>query len=120
MFYRKDVLAEIGMEPPRTWDDVVAIADAIRAKGLDIEPLALYFHNDGNRQNLFIWLNFLWAAGADVFDENTCPNLGVGGRPRGHRGLHRAAHHAQGDQRRRRSPSWSRMRASPSSRASRR
>ena len=73
MFYRKDVLAEIGMEPPRTWDDTVAIADAIRAKGLDIEPLALYFHNDGNRQNLFIWLNFLWAAGADVFDENTCP-----------------------------------------------
>ena len=73
MFYRKDVLAEIGMEPPKTWDDVVAIADAIRAKGLDIEPLALYFHNDGNRQNLFIWLNFLWAAGADVFDENHCP-----------------------------------------------
>ena len=73
MFYRKDVLAEIGMEPPRTWDDAVDIADAIRAKGLDIEPLALYFHNDGNRQNLFIWLNFLWAAGADVFDENTCP-----------------------------------------------
>ena len=73
MFYRKDVLAEIGMEPPRTWDDVVAVADAIRAKGLGIEPLALYFHNDGNRQNLFIWLNFLWAAGADVFDGNHCP-----------------------------------------------
>ena len=73
MFYRKDVFAEIGMEPPRTWDDTVAIAEAIRSKGLDIEPLALYFHNDGNRQNLFIWLNFLWAAGADVFDENTCP-----------------------------------------------
>ena len=73
MFYRKDVLAEIGMDPPRTWDDVVAVADAIRAKGLDVEPLALYFHNDGNRQNLFIWLNFLWAAGADVFDAKTCP-----------------------------------------------
>ena len=73
MFYRKDVLAEVGMDPPRTWDDVVVIADAIRAKGLDVEPLALYFHNDGNRQNLFIWLNFLWAAGADVFDAKTCP-----------------------------------------------
>lgn len=73
MFYRKDVLAEVGMDPPRTWDDVVAVADAIRAKGLDVEPLALYFHNDGNRQNLFIWLNFLWAAGADVFDAETCP-----------------------------------------------
>ena len=73
MFYRKDVLAEIGMDPPRTWDDVVAVADAIRAKGLDVEPLALYLHNDGSHQNLFIWLNFLWAAGADVFDAKTCP-----------------------------------------------
>ena len=73
MFYRKDVLAEVGMDPPRTWDDVVAVADAIRAKGLDVEPLALYFHNDGSHQNLFIWLNFLWAAGADVFDAKTCP-----------------------------------------------
>ena len=73
MFYRKDVLADVGMDPPRTWDDVVAVADAIRAKGLDVEPLALYFHNDGSHQNLFIWLNFLRAAGADVFDAKTCP-----------------------------------------------
>lgn len=73
MFYRKDILAELGMMPPKTWDDVIAIGKAMREKSTDIEPLALYFHNDGNRQNLFIWLNYLWAAGADVFDANTCP-----------------------------------------------
>ena len=119
MFYRKDVLAEIGMEPPKTWDDVVAIADAIRAKGLDIEPLALYFHNDGNRQNLFIWLNFLWAAGADVFDETTARS---GRRRRASRPPRTTSPCTRSGRRRtpRRSPSSSRTRASPSSRASRR
>ncbi|MGI9331908.1 MAG: ABC transporter substrate-binding protein [Gammaproteobacteria bacterium] len=73
MFYRKDVVDDLGMSPPKTWDDVIAIGKAIRDQGIDIEQIALYYHNDGNRQNLFIWLNFLWAAGADVFDSNNCP-----------------------------------------------
>lgn len=69
MFYRKDLIPE----PPGSWEDVVRIGKELRESHPDVEPLALYFNNDGNRQNLFIWLNFLWAAGADVFDE--------GGRP---------------------------------------
>ena len=73
MFYRRDILDQIGMEPPETWDDVVAIGNKIKEEGIDIEPLALYYNNDGNRQNLFIWLNFLWGNGSDIFDENTCP-----------------------------------------------
>lgn len=72
-FYRRDVLDEVGAGAPKTWDEVVAIGKAIRAKRQDIEPLALYYHNDGNRQNLFIWLNFLWGAGADVFDQRMRP-----------------------------------------------
>jgi multiple sugar transport system substrate-binding protein len=72
-FYRKDVLDEVGAGAPRTWDEVVATGRAIRARRQDIEPLALYYHNDGNRQNLFIWLNFLWGAGADVFDQRMRP-----------------------------------------------
>jgi len=73
MFYREDVFAELGLAAPKSWDDVIAAAEKIRASGKDIEPLALYYHNDGNRQNLFIWLNYLWSAGADVFDENMKP-----------------------------------------------
>jgi ABC-type glycerol-3-phosphate transport system substrate-binding protein len=69
MFYRKDLIDE----PPATWDDVISIGNKLKESGSDISPLALYFNNDGNRQNLFIWLNFLWAAGADVFDDEGKP-----------------------------------------------
>ena len=68
MFRRADLIPDA----PQTWDDVIEVGKEIKAKG-EIEPLALYFHNDGNRQNLFIWLNFLWAAGGDVFDEKWKP-----------------------------------------------
>ena len=72
-FYRKDILDELGMKAPETWDDVISAGKAMREKKKDIEPLGLYFHNDGNRQNLFVWLNFLWAAGGDVFDDKMKP-----------------------------------------------
>lgn len=72
-FYRADLFKEIGMEAPRTWDDVVKAGKAMREKRKDIEPLALYYHNDGNRQNLFIWLNFLWAAGGELFTKDWKP-----------------------------------------------
>ena len=64
MFRRGDLVPKA----PESWEEVVAVGRELKAKG-EIEPLALYYHNDGNRQNLFVWLNFLWAAGADVFDE---------------------------------------------------
>jgi len=72
MFYRKDLIDT----PPATWEEVVSIGKALQESNPDIAPLALYFNNDGNRQNLFVWLNFLWAAGADVFDDEGKPAWG--------------------------------------------
>ena len=68
MFYRNDLIDAA----PQSWEEVVSIGKELKAKG-EIEPLALYYHNDGNRQNLFIWLNFLWAGGAEVFDDKWKP-----------------------------------------------
>lgn len=42
-FYREDVLAEAGVEPPKTWDEVLAAAEAIRAQGIMENPIALAY-----------------------------------------------------------------------------
>ena len=65
MFRRADLIPDA----PKSWAEIVEVGKKLKADHPDISPLALYYNNDGNRQNLFIWLNFLWAAGADVFDE---------------------------------------------------
>ena len=69
----EEILDELGLEAPKTWDDVVAIGQVMKEKKPDVGPLAMYFKHDGNRQNLFVWLNFLWGNGAAVFDDNNCP-----------------------------------------------
>jgi len=35
VYYRKDVLDELGLEPPRTWDDYLAIAEAAHGKDMN-------------------------------------------------------------------------------------
>lgn len=35
VYYRKDVLAELGMEPPETWDDYLAIAEAAHGRDMN-------------------------------------------------------------------------------------
>ena len=66
LFYRKDLIPE----PPTSWAEVVEVGKKLKETNPDVAPLALYYNNDGNRQNLFIWINFLWAAGADVFNDD--------------------------------------------------
>ena len=66
LFYRKDLIPN----PPTTWDEVVEIGKQLKESHPEIAPLALYYNNDGNRQNLFIWLNFIWAAGGDIFNDD--------------------------------------------------
>ncbi|MEO1025366.1 MAG: sugar ABC transporter substrate-binding protein [Pseudomonadota bacterium] len=69
MFYRKDLIPE----PPTSWEELIEIGKELKETNPDIAPLALYYNNDGNRQNLFIWINFLWAAGADIFNDDWTP-----------------------------------------------
>jgi multiple sugar transport system substrate-binding protein len=65
-FYRKDLIPN----PPTSWAEVVEIGKELKKTNPDIAPLALYLNNDGDRQNLFIWINFLWASGADIFNSD--------------------------------------------------
>ena len=72
-FYRKDIFDKLGLKAPATWDDVAAAGQKIRAANLGVAPLGCYFGADGNRQNLYLWANFLWGAGAEVLDAKGQP-----------------------------------------------
>ena len=65
-FYRKDLIPN----PPKSWAEVVKVGKELKKTNPDIAPLALYYMNNGDRGNLFIWINFLWAAGAEIFNED--------------------------------------------------
>lgn len=67
-FYRKDIFDKLGLKAPATWDDVAAAGRKINEAKLGVAPLACYYGADGNRQNLFVWANFVWGAGGDILD----------------------------------------------------
>ncbi len=78
MFYRQDIFDELGLEPPTTWAEFEAAADAIKAAGLtdaegsEIFPVSMYY-GVGGGQNIFVWESMLWSNGGDLFDENFEP-----------------------------------------------
>ena len=67
MFYRPDLLAEAGVEPPQTWDEMVTVAQAVQ-EATDASGVALPYGKLSG-QNLMVWLNLLWGNGGDLFDE---------------------------------------------------
>jgi len=71
LWYRKDVLSDLGLEVPTTWQEVAAAARTIEEQ-TDFEGISMYY-NVGTGQNLFVWLSMLWGAGGDIFDENLRP-----------------------------------------------
>lgn len=71
LFYRADLLNELGLTPPRTWQGLVTTGQAIdENSGLD--AISLYYGVDEG-QNLFLWLSMLWSRGGALFDENWRP-----------------------------------------------
>lgn len=71
LWYRKDILSDLGLEVPSTWQDVEAASRKI-VDETDYSGLSLYY-NVGTGQNLFPWLSMLWGAGGDVFDDELRP-----------------------------------------------
>lgn len=72
-FYRTDLLEEVGLETPTTWEEYEALAEAVAAE-TDVPASAKYYGITGG-QNIFEWVSRMWSAGGDFFDENMEPTF---------------------------------------------
>lgn len=69
LFFRKDLLRQVGMPPPQTWDDVISVSRAVQNRA-GIYGIAMDYGKGNGAQNLFSWFNFLWSNGGDLVDES--------------------------------------------------
>ncbi|NKY32541.1 sugar ABC transporter substrate-binding protein [Nocardia speluncae] len=71
LFYRKDIYAKLGLEPPTTWAEYYHQLEIIK-NGTAEHPVAGQFGRR-NGQNLNTWLSMLWSNGGELLDENGAP-----------------------------------------------
>ncbi len=69
LFYRKDILEKAGIEPPKTYEDMVAAAKVIKEKGLMEHPLAAADKPGWDLAAEFV--NRFLGTGADLFKEGS-------------------------------------------------
>ncbi|MHA6621514.1 sugar ABC transporter substrate-binding protein [Pseudonocardia sp. DLS-67] len=62
--YRTDVFAELGLQPPTTWDELVAVGQRIKEARPDLLPLPIAGDNE------FVVYPFLWGTGGEVATQN--------------------------------------------------
>jgi N,N'-diacetylchitobiose transport system substrate-binding protein len=64
VIYRTDVFAELGLTPPTTWDELVAVGQRIKQARPDLVPLPIAGDDE------FVVYPFLWGAGGEVATQN--------------------------------------------------
>ncbi|MGF6478866.1 ABC transporter substrate-binding protein [Paraburkholderia sp. JPY419] len=67
--YRKDLLASRGLQPPRSWDEVLKIAQTIGTADKDVS--AVVFRGVKGNPVVTGFLPILWAYGGEVVDTNS-------------------------------------------------
>lgn len=72
-YYREDILAELGLEPPTTWEELATAAQAINEADNDTYGIAMNWANQGGGISLMPWTNTLRSNGTDIFDESWRP-----------------------------------------------
>ncbi|GAA3237565.1 hypothetical protein GCM10020256_57120 [Streptomyces thermocoprophilus] len=66
LFHNKKVLADAGVQPPKTWDELLAAVKTLKAKG--ITPIAL---GGGDQWPTLMWFEYLYdrIAGPELFNK---------------------------------------------------
>ena len=73
LYYRQDVLDELGLEVPTTFDEVTAVAAAITEADNEMYGITMNWAKQGGGISLIPWTNVLRAGGGDQFDEEFNP-----------------------------------------------
>jgi multiple sugar transport system substrate-binding protein len=71
LFYRKDVMEQLGLKVPTTWAEYEEVAKAITEE-TDLYGTSMYYGKNAG-QNMFVWSTFMWSNGADIFDKDWKP-----------------------------------------------
>ena len=74
LVYRKDVLEQIGMEPPKTYEELLAAAEKIRAEGIMENPVGGAYAAGWNLAQEFV--NMYLGHGGSFYEEGT-PNVSI-------------------------------------------
>ena len=74
LFYRKDLLEKAGQTPPKTFADFITVARAVQEK-TGVAGIAMDYGKGNSSQNLFLWLNYLWGNGSDIFGSDNKPRF---------------------------------------------
>ena len=73
MFYRKDILDNLGLEPPETWDDLIAMLPTIQSNNMTVGIPSAAGSNGvaavGN-MDLFGYFSLLYQNGGDLYNES--------------------------------------------------
>lgn len=72
LFYRKDILNELKLSVPKTWQEAVRTAAIIQEKKPGMTGLSMYYGVNAG-QNLFNWVSHLWGNGGDILDKDYHP-----------------------------------------------
>lgn len=71
LFYNKNMLAEAGVYPPTTWDELIDASVKLTTK----DRHGLYLCPEPGATQNFYWYPFLWQAGGDVVNEDMTESL---------------------------------------------
>lgn len=79
LVYRKDILAQVGAEPPKTYEDMIRIAKLIRERGIMKNPIVGTYQSGWNLAQEFV--NMYLGHGGDFFKPGS-PEVAIN-NPRG-------------------------------------
>ena len=73
LMYREDILSDLGIAVPTTWDEYIAAAEKIKAAGVVDYPMGHYMKDGWNLA--FVFLNHYLGEGGEFFNDDWTPSI---------------------------------------------